>query len=105
MAGGATGAFVSRRLRSPPPRTRRQHAIGPSGIQVGRPLIMGHHHRVRRLISPSSMTRQTFGFSPLSSWYQKFSIRSNTRNDLLLARLTEMYDAASSGFTENRPRQ
>jgi hypothetical protein len=83
MVGGATSAFISRRLRAAQPRTLRDHGIDPSGIAVGRTFAIGLHHSVFHLISVSSTTRKIFGFSP--SGHEKISTRWNTRNDLSLA--------------------
>jgi hypothetical protein len=85
VVGGAADAGISRRLRAAQASALREHRIDPSRVPIGRTFTIGHHHRIIRVVSLSSTTRQIFSFSQLPSWYQKISIRSNTRNDLLLA--------------------
>jgi hypothetical protein len=80
MVGGATTAFISRRLRAAQPRTLGEHGIDPGSIPIGRSFAIGHHHSIFRLVSVSSTTRDIFAFP---SWYQKISIRGNTRNNWL----------------------
>jgi hypothetical protein len=88
MVGGASSAFISRRLRAAQPRALREHGVDPSCVPVGRIFTMGHHVGIFRLISPVIDNQTDFDFSSLPSWYQKISIRWNTRNDLLLAQHT-----------------
>jgi hypothetical protein len=77
MVGGAAGAFVSRRLRAAQTGTLREHRIDPSSVPAGRIFATGRHHSI---FQPAR-----FWLPPSPSWYQKSSIRSNARNNLLLA--------------------
>jgi hypothetical protein len=58
MVGGATSAFISRRLRAAQPRTLRDHGIDPSGIPISRTFTIGRHHSIFRIVSASSTTSQ-----------------------------------------------
>jgi hypothetical protein len=62
MVGGATSAFISRRLRTAQPRALREHGIDPSGIPVGCTVAISRHHSILRLISVSLTTRKISGF-------------------------------------------
>jgi len=85
MVGGAANAGISRRLRAAQASALREHRIDPSRVPIGRTFTMGHHDRNLSPYFAVLDNQADFGFSPLPSWYQKISIRSNTRNDLLLA--------------------
>jgi hypothetical protein len=86
MVGGAANASISRRLQTAQARALREHGIDPGSVPVGRTFAVCRHHRIFRLMSLPSTTRQIFVVSPLPSWYQKISIRWNNRNHLLLWR-------------------
>jgi hypothetical protein len=72
MVGGATSAFISRRLRAAQPRSLREHCVDSSGIAVGGGFASGRHHSIFRLISMSSTTRKISGLSP--SQYKNFDV-------------------------------
>jgi hypothetical protein len=66
MVGGATSAFISRRLRTTQARALREHGVDPSAISVGRTFAIGCHHRVFNL-----RLRLAFWFRQAPLWEGK----------------------------------